>query len=319
MRSQAAWPRPGSVNRKGPIGCTRRPSGTSSSVTPEAGASPPATVSRTWGSSAGPDRATRTGERCTASGRFPAGAGPLPCSQYLVNTGWAGSWLAVPRPAVPQLAATVLAVTGRAAAVLAATVLPASVLTAVSAAAVSAGSVSARVRVPADGTSAMAAPPSTGSGLPSVASHRSVTTAALMPPARRSSTRAGAPAAVRRPPASRSLTVTPSARCGSPGRPEASGLPRGFSAASIAGGPAAAGAPAGGASTPGPEAGNPDTGNTEQRLATAAAGPLCRSVSQVSRSWLYSWPAAGKPASRQSPGPAASAYSKVWLDRKSTT
>ena len=33
----------------------------------------------------------RVGERCTATGRLPAGAGPLPCSQYRANTGWAGS------------------------------------------------------------------------------------------------------------------------------------------------------------------------------------------------------------------------------------
>ena len=33
----------------------------------------------------------RPGDRCTATGRLPAGAGPLPCSQYLVKTGWAGS------------------------------------------------------------------------------------------------------------------------------------------------------------------------------------------------------------------------------------
>ncbi len=49
------------------------------------------------------------------------------------------------------------------------------------------------------------------------------------------------------------------------------------------------------------------------RLAAAGRGPGCRPVSQASRSWLYSWPATAKPASRQSPGPAASAYSNVWL------
>ncbi len=38
-----------------------------------------------------------------------------------------------------------------------------------------------------------------------------------------------------------------------------------------------------------------------------------RPVSQASRSWLYSWPATAKPAARQSPVPAASAYSNVWL------
>ena len=38
----------------------------------------------------GPASAIRPGDRCTATGRFPAGAGPLPCSQYRVNTGWAG-------------------------------------------------------------------------------------------------------------------------------------------------------------------------------------------------------------------------------------
>src|SRR6202008_3047442 len=38
-----------------------------------------------------PPSATRVGEKCTATGTFPAGAGPFPCSQYLVKTGCAGS------------------------------------------------------------------------------------------------------------------------------------------------------------------------------------------------------------------------------------
>ncbi len=92
-----------------------------------------------------------------------------------------------------------------------------------------------------------------------------------------------------RPPRSRSRAVSPAARSGVPGRPAASGLPRGFSAVSM----------------PGPL--------TEARLAGPGSGPSCRPVSQASRWRLYSWPAAAKPAERQSPGPAASAYSNVWL------
>src|SRR5262249_60151622 len=49
------------------------------------------------------------------------------------------------------------------------------------------------------------------------------------------------------------------------------------------------------------------------RLAAAGSGRGWAPVSQASRSWLYSWPAAVNPASRQPPSPAASAYSNVWL------
>src|SRR5215472_7973791 len=68
-----------------------------SSVTaPVTATGPPATVTRSGAGSPGPSApgpasAIRIGDRCTATGRFPAGAGPLPCSQYRVNTGWTGS------------------------------------------------------------------------------------------------------------------------------------------------------------------------------------------------------------------------------------
>ena len=67
---------------------------------PLAGSGPPATVSRSGApvASGAAASATRPGDRCTATGRFPAGAGPLPCSQYREKTGWAGSGGAPPGP-----------------------------------------------------------------------------------------------------------------------------------------------------------------------------------------------------------------------------
>ncbi len=57
---------------------------------PETGAGPHATVSLIAVLSPGAGSA-RPGDRWTATGRLPAGAGPLPCSQYLVKIGCAGS------------------------------------------------------------------------------------------------------------------------------------------------------------------------------------------------------------------------------------
>src|SRR5262245_12989144 len=71
-----------------------RPGGTSRVTLPATGAGPHATVSdRPAGASVPPGASSVTwsGDMCTATGRFPAGAGPLPCSQYRVNTGCAGS------------------------------------------------------------------------------------------------------------------------------------------------------------------------------------------------------------------------------------
>ena len=97
---------------------------------------------------------------------------------------------------------------------------------------------------------------------------------------------AGPPA----PETSRSRTVTPAARSGVPSRPAASGWPCGLSAASTA-----------------------VAGSAEARLARGGSGPPCRPVATACRSRWYSRPARANPASRQSPGPAASAYSNVWL------
>src|SRR6185437_6396395 len=77
----------------GPAGLTdtrRRHAGMPSVTVPEIGAGPQATLSLTTVVSPGAG-ATKPGDKYTATGRLPAGAGPLPCSQYLVNTGWAGS------------------------------------------------------------------------------------------------------------------------------------------------------------------------------------------------------------------------------------
>src|SRR6185437_8974415 len=77
----------------GPTGRTetrRSPAGIPRFTEPETGAGPQATVSLIAVLSPGCG-ADRPGDRCTATGRLPAGAGPLPCSQYLVKTGWAGS------------------------------------------------------------------------------------------------------------------------------------------------------------------------------------------------------------------------------------
>src|SRR5215472_7079317 len=57
---------------------------------PETGSGPQATLSLITVVSPGAG-ATKPGDRYTATGRLPTGAGPLPCSQYLVNTGCAGS------------------------------------------------------------------------------------------------------------------------------------------------------------------------------------------------------------------------------------
>ena len=55
------------------------------STVPAAGSAPQPTVSvsaaASPGSGPGIGSATLTGDRCTATGRFPAGAGPFPCSQ----------------------------------------------------------------------------------------------------------------------------------------------------------------------------------------------------------------------------------------------
>src|SRR5262249_61626733 len=70
------------------------PGGASTVISPAAAPGPQATVRHSPVGAATPPGAssvTRPGARCTATGRFPAGAGPLPCSQYRVNTGWAGS------------------------------------------------------------------------------------------------------------------------------------------------------------------------------------------------------------------------------------
>ena len=51
------------------------------STVPEAASAPQPTVSVSDVASSGSARATLTGDTCTATGRFPAGAGPFPCSQ----------------------------------------------------------------------------------------------------------------------------------------------------------------------------------------------------------------------------------------------
>ena len=51
--------------------------------------------------------------------------------------------------------------------------------------------------------------------------------------------------------------------------------------------------------------------DTAPRLAVAGSGPGWIPVCAASSGWLYSWLATANPASRQSPGPAASAYSNV--------
>ncbi|HLI41126.1 MAG TPA: hypothetical protein VKV35_05730 [Streptosporangiaceae bacterium] len=80
-RSQAAWPPGASRYSSGPPGVTSIPAGTSSRTVPAAARGPQATVSRRPARPAGSGSATLVGDRCTATGRFPAGAGPVPCSQ----------------------------------------------------------------------------------------------------------------------------------------------------------------------------------------------------------------------------------------------
>src|SRR6202035_5902154 len=84
------------------------PSGTTSSTWPLAPAGPHATVSVSRAASppdsaaascspaspcspAAPASVTLVGEKCTATGTFPAGAAPFPCSQYLGRSGGGGT------------------------------------------------------------------------------------------------------------------------------------------------------------------------------------------------------------------------------------
>src|SRR5262249_545123 len=63
---------------------TARPGGASTVISPAAAPGPQATVRHSPVGAATPPGAssvTRPGARCTATGRFPAGAGPLPCRQ----------------------------------------------------------------------------------------------------------------------------------------------------------------------------------------------------------------------------------------------
>src|SRR5580658_3500272 len=146
----------------------------------------------------------------------------------------------------------------------------------------------ARVVVPKAGMSTTAAPSTKGTESPSASSSRSVSQAAEIGCASRTR------AVVGRPAVSRSRTVTVASAASSPGaasamlRLEASGLPRGFSVLSVT-----------------------LAGSTASRLLPLPAGPL-RPATAI-RSWLYCSDWALKPAVRQSPGPAVSAYSNVWL------
>src|SRR3984957_14689728 len=153
-----------------------------------------------------------------------------------------------------------------------------------------------RVTVSNADISTKAVPPSessTRSGTPSDSSSRLVSHAAETPLASRS------PAVVACPLVSRRRTVTSACSPGAsaalrtravasaPVRPEASGLPRGFTALTVT-----------------------LAGVTDSRLAPGAA---CGPATTATRSWLYS-PAAGlNHAARQSPWPEARAYSNVWL------
>src|SRR5215472_18255595 len=229
--------------------------GRSSCTVPDAGTGPQATVSLSRPSSPG-RKASRPGDRCTATGRFPAGAGPLPCSQYLVKIGWAGSG-GEPLAAEPASApAAVITWSGR----------------------------TLSVTVPRSGTPTVTMPSAPPAGWTSPSSSRLVTAAPDAPVNRCRAAVVWLP----RPARSRSRMVTPS--CGSGCASGASGLPCGLNAIR---------------STP--------AGVTLARLLAEGSGPSCRSVTQDSSLWLYSWPATGKPAVRQSPEPDASAYSKVWL------